>query len=209
MVESVLAHLGLGANLPPAQRSLERAVAALAGLPGAAIEGVSRLYRTRPVGPVDQPDFLNAVVALRLPLHGHPDVAAMSLLGELKRIERMLGRQERERWGPREVDIDLLLFGDHVIRVRRSPTARSADPARAEEQWLEVPHPEAPRRLFVLAPLADLAPDLCPPGWAMTVAAAGRARRLEAPGAAQVVGEWDAGAGRWIPAAVGEARPLT
>lgn len=195
-------YLGLGANVGDGRRSLERAVAALQALPGAALVGASRLYRTRPVGPVAQGDFWNAVVALRLPLEGDPTSAALELLGELKRIEQELGRVERERWGPREVDIDLLLFGPHAARVQRPGPARSEDPTRAGRQWLVVPHPEAKRRLFVLAPLADLAPDLVPPGWGLSVAAARhRAAAAEGDGAVSVVGIWDPAKSAWIDTA--------
>ncbi len=125
-------------------------------LPGCALAGVSRLYRTRPVGPVAQGDFLNAVVALRAPAGATPGDGAMALLVALKGLERAMGRVRRERWGPREIDLDLLLFGDAEIHVEREASARSADPARGAVQWLDVPHASAAERSFVLAPLADL-----------------------------------------------------
>ena len=137
--------------------TLERAVAALRALPGVQPAGVSRLYRTPPVGPVDQADFWNAALALRVPAGADPDDGALALLVALKGIERDLGRRPRQRWGPRELDLDLLLFGDHACASSAPPTARSDDAARAGPQWLEVPHPLAAERLFVLAPLADLA----------------------------------------------------
>lgn len=193
-----LAFIGLGANVGAPQDQMERAVAALAALPEARLEGVSRLYRTRPVGPVAQPDFLNAVVGLRVPRGTAPEAGAMALLGALKRLEGTIGRVERERWGPREVDLDLLLFGPHRLRVERQAGARSRDPARAGVQWLEVPHPAASHRLFVLAPLADLAPDLVPPGWDLRVAAArDRAAAAEGPDAVAAVGAWDPLARAW------------
>ncbi len=195
---SELAFIGLGANVGEARISLERAVVALADLAGVSLTGVSRLYRTRPVGPVAQDDFLNAVVGLEVPAGVTPEAGARALLGILKGLERSMGRVERERWGPREVDLDLLLIGDHAVRVERDEAARSADPARSGVQWLEVPHPSARERLFVLAPLADLAPDLVPPGWDESVAAA-RERALTAEGsdAVSVVAEWDDVASRW------------
>ncbi len=205
---SEFAFIGLGANAGEARASLEQAVTALSNLPGVSLTGVSRLYRTRPVGPVAQDDFLNAVVSLRVPAgvspkavatpQGVPRAAAMELLVALKGLERAMGRVERERWGPREVDLDLLLFGDHDFRIERDEAAQSADPARGSAQWLQVPHPSAHERSFVLAPLADLAPDLEPPGWGESVAAA-RARALtaEGPDAVQVIGEWDDAASRW------------
>ncbi len=105
----VRAYIGLGANVGDARRSLELAVDALAKLPGARLTSVSRLYRTRPVGVVDQPDFLNAVVALDLPTPDDPTAGAIDLLVALKRLERDAGRRQRRRWGPRELDLDLLL----------------------------------------------------------------------------------------------------
>ena len=198
MEQHVLAYIGLGANVGAARASLARAVSALSSLPGSALAGVSRLYRTRPVGPVEQADFHNAVVALRAPAGSTPQDGAMSLLLMLKGLERAMGRVERDRWGPREIDLDLLLFGEAAFRVERPRAGRSDDPARGEAQWLEVPHPSAPDRLFVLAPLADLAPDLRPPGWELSVAEARvRAQAAEGPDAVTVVGAWDYARGRW------------
>lgn len=198
MDRTELAYIGLGANVGAARAVMVSAVAALSALPGASVEAVSRLYRTRPVGPVSQGDFLNAVAALRV--QAGTDVAggAMALLIALKGIERAMGRQERQRWGPREIDLDLLLFGNHRSRVERDARARSADPGRPGVQWLEVPHPAAAERLFVLAPLADLAPGLEPPGWGMSVAEAhSRALEAEGPDAVRAIGAWDSSAAAW------------
>ena len=194
---TIRAYIGLGANIGDAQATLTAAVHALAALPGASIAGVSRLYVTAPVEITDQPDFHNAVVALDVPAGPGANNGPIALLLTLKMIERAFGRQDRFRYGPRELDLDLLLFGDEQIRVERPEEGRSPDPAKA---WrlLEVPHPEAGRRLFVLAPLSDLAPDLVPPGWGETVAAA-RTRRESTEGASAVraVAGWDAADGRW------------
>ena len=130
--------------------------------PAPALVGVSRLYATTPVGVTDQPEFRNAVVALDVPAGPDPETGALALLLALKAIERAFGRQARERWGPRELDLDLLVFGRHAIHVERPPAARSDDPAKPAVQWLQVPHASARERLFVLAPLADLAPGLRP-----------------------------------------------
>lgn len=198
MEQQVVAYVGLGANVGRPRETLERAVSALSVLPGAALAGVSRLYRTRPVGPVAQGDFHNAVVALRVPAGVSPEAGAMSLLLELKALERVMGRVERERWGPREIDLDLLLFGHAAVRVERPPEARSEDPARTGGQWLEVPHAAASVRSFVLAPLADLAPGLVPPGWSLSVAEArSRAAVREGADAVEPIAEWDYRAGRW------------
>ncbi len=187
----VRAYVGLGANVGDARRTLVAAVHALAALPGARLVAVSRLYVTRPVGVADQPEFHNAVVALDVPAGPDPERGALALLVALKGIERAFGRQRRGRWGPRELDLDLLLFGDARISVERPPDGVSLD-AGHRDRLLVVPHPDANDRLFVLAPLADLAPDLVPAGWDEAVAMA-RDRRLvaEGPGAVQVVGEWD------------------
>lgn len=193
----VRAYVGLGSNVGDAQRTLQRAVHAVARLPGARLVGVSRLYRTKPVGVEDQPDFLNAVVGLDLPAGPDPESGAITLLVALKDLERSHGRQARERWGPRELDLDLLVFGRHRLAVERPPEAvpRSAeiDPGAAA-RLLEVPHPAMRERLFVLAPLADLAPGLVPPGWSETVETARRRRaRVEGDAAVTPVGDWSAG----------------
>jgi 2-amino-4-hydroxy-6-hydroxymethyldihydropteridine diphosphokinase len=198
MEQHLPAYIGLGANVGAPREALERAVPALSALPGVALAGVSRLYRTRPVGPVEQGRFLNAVVALRVPAGATAEDGAMALLIALKGLERAMGRVERERWGPREIDLDLLLFGDHALRVEREPAARSEDPSKVGVQWLEVPHPSASERLFVLAPLADLAPELEPPGWGLTVSAAcARAESAEGPDTVTAIGGWDFRTGRW------------
>lgn len=195
---SEIAYVGLGANLGSARQTLIAAVRALSALPASSLEAVSPLYRTRPVGPVSQGDFHNAVVSLRVPAGPDPETGATALLIALKDIERALGRVERERWGPRELDLDLLLFGDHKVRVERVEAARSQDPDRAGAQWLEVPHPAAAERLFVLVPLADLVPALKPPGWALSaLEARDRAAVAEGPDAVAAVGTWDAERGAW------------
>ena len=187
----VRAYIGLGANLGDARATLVAAVRALGALPGVRVAGVSRLYVTRPVGVLDQPDFHNAVVALDVPAGPDPETGALALLVALKGIERAFGRQERERWGPREVDLDLLVFGRHALHVERPDVARSVDPAKTGVQWLDVPHASVAERLFVLAPLADLAPGLVPPGWGATVGDL-RDRQAAAEGADAIraVGAW-------------------
>lgn len=196
----VRAYIGLGANVGDAAATLAAAVHALAALPGARLRGVSRLYATDPVGVVDQPEFRNAVVALDVPAGPDPATGAQALLVALKGLERAFGRRARERWGPREVDLDLLVFGRHRILTERPADGRSADPAKAHLP-LEVPHREARHRLFVLAPLADLAPGLVPPGWGETVAAAeARQRDVEGADAVRPVATWDETRWRPLPA---------
>lgn len=186
----VRAYIGLGANVGDAEATLTVAVRSLAALPGVHLRGVSRLYATEPVAVVDQPEFRNAVVALDVPAGPDPDTGASALLVALKGLERAFGRQERERWGPREVDLDLLVFGRHRVNVERPPGGQSEDPAKVALP-LVVPHVEAQHRLFVLAPLSDLAPGLVPPGWGETVATGtARQREIESPDAARPIATW-------------------
>ena len=193
----VRAYVGLGANLGDAAETLARAIRTLARLPGTRLHGVSRLYVTEPVGVADQPRFRNAVVALDVPAGPDPATGAITLLVALKGLERAFGRQERERWGPRELDLDLLVFGRARLAVDRPPEGVSLDPGKAK-RLLVVPHPEAAERLFVLAPLADVAAGLVPPGWHETVrAAAERRRRIEGPDSVRPVATWDGNRGSW------------
>jgi 2-amino-4-hydroxy-6-hydroxymethyldihydropteridine diphosphokinase len=153
---------------------------------------------TAPVEVTDQPEFHNAVVALDVPAGPGANTGPIALLLALKSIERALGRQDRYRYGPRELDLDLLLFGEERMAVERPEAGLSPDPAKAT-RLLEVPHPEVGRRLFVLAPLADLAPDLVPPGWAESVDQA-RSRResIEGASAVRAIAGWDAEGRRWV-----------
>jgi 2-amino-4-hydroxy-6-hydroxymethyldihydropteridine diphosphokinase len=139
-----LAAVGLGANLGDAAATLREAIAELARLPDCALLRASRLYRTPAWGRTDQPDFINAVALVEAGLE------ARDLLDALLSIERSFGRVrlEGERWGPRTLDLDLLLFGDAVI----------------DEPGLRVPHPHLHERAFVLLPLAEIAPELRIPG---------------------------------------------
>jgi len=138
----------------------------------------------------DQPEFRNAAVRLDVPSGPDPETGAVALLVALKQLERAFGRRERARWGPRELDLDLLLYGRHRIAVERPAEARSDDPTKPTD--LVVPHRLAGERLFVLAPLADLAPRLVPPGWSETIATArARQERAEGPAAVRPIGRWD------------------
>jgi 2-amino-4-hydroxy-6-hydroxymethyldihydropteridine diphosphokinase len=191
------AAIGLGSNVGDPEAAVATAVSALAALPDVRVVAVSRLYATTPVGVVDQPEFRNAAVLLDVPAGPDPETGAVALLVALKSIERALGRRERGRWAPREIDLDLLLFGDTAIRVERPEEGRSADPEKAP-RLLEVPHVLARERLFVLAPLADVAPDAIPPGWDETVVAArDRVAARQPPDAVRVLGAWDAETHVW------------
>lgn len=137
------AYVALGSNLGDSKQHLLDAMEALAVLPHTQVMARSRIYRTPPWGVVDQPDFLNAVVALETPLEPH------ELLDALLAIERAAGRQRNgERWGPRTLDLDLLYVADRVVNDER----------------LSLPHPHIADRAFVLLPLYDVAPDLAIPG---------------------------------------------
>ncbi|MCF4008273.1 2-amino-4-hydroxy-6-hydroxymethyldihydropteridine diphosphokinase [Rheinheimera sp. UJ63] len=140
--QTELCYIGLGANLTEPVAQLQRAVAALAQLPACQLLHVSRFYSSKPMGPQDQPDYVNAVAAL------NTELSAQQLLQALQQIEREQGRQRKaERWGPRTLDLDILLFGQQQI----------ATPS------LTVPHYGMTKREFVLYPLAEIAPNLVLP----------------------------------------------
>ena len=129
------AYIGLGANLGDREATIRRAVALLEAEQGIEVVAVSQLRETEPVGVIDQPRFLNGAAALETSL------SARELLETLLRIERILGRvRDGTRWGPRAIDLDLLLFGDQEI----------------DEPGLRVPHPFLHERAFALAPLVEL-----------------------------------------------------
>jgi 2-amino-4-hydroxy-6-hydroxymethyldihydropteridine diphosphokinase len=139
----VRAYVGLGANLGDREAMLRSALEQLAAEPGIDVAAVSEFRDTDPVGITDQPRFLNAAAAVET------DLTARELLDRLLGIERRLGRtREGPRFGPRTIDLDLLLFGDEQI----------------DEPGLEVPHPRLHERPFALEPLVDLDPDLVLPG---------------------------------------------
>jgi 2-amino-4-hydroxy-6-hydroxymethyldihydropteridine diphosphokinase len=199
----IRAYVGLGANVGDAEATLAWAVAALAARPGIGLRAVSPLYATAPWGVTDQPEFRNAVVAIDVPGGGDPGRSALALLAELKNLERAAGREAGPRWGPRPLDLDLLVYGRHRLAVQRPPDARSVeaatDPARAA-RLLEVPHRDFAARLFVLAPLADLAPRLVPPGWHETIETARRrVAATEPPDAVRRIATWDARRAAWRP----------
>ena len=137
------AYVGVGSNLDDPPERVLKALEALRGLPGTASFVRSGLYRSAPLGPADQPDFVNAVAAFLTRLDGH------ALLDELQSLERAHGRRRDGRqWGPRRLDLDLLMLGSTAI----------------DEPDLRVPHPRIHERNFVLLPLAEIAPHLRVPG---------------------------------------------
>ena len=131
------AYVGVGANLGDRRATIEEAVALLEG-----VVATSELRETDPVGVTDQPAFLNGAVAIET------DLSPRELLESLLTVERRLGRERLERWGPRTIDLDLLLYGGETI----------------DEPGLTVPHPRLHERRFALEPLAELDPDLVVPG---------------------------------------------
>ncbi len=137
------AYIGVGSNLDDPRARVLAAFTALAGLTDSRVVLTSPLYSSRPLGPVTQPDFVNAVAGLLTRL------GPTQLLAQLRAIESAFGRpRQHERWGPRVIDLDIVVFG----RERRH------DPE------LTLPHPGIVERNFVLYPLADIAPDLEVPG---------------------------------------------
>jgi len=136
------AFIGIGSNLGDREAHIERALELLAAEEEIDLVTVSRLRQTDPVGPVEQGPFLNGAVRVTT------DLPPRELLERLLAIEQRLGRVRRERFGPRTIDLDLLVYGDQVI----------------DEPGLTVPHPRLHERRFALEPLAELAPDLVVPG---------------------------------------------
>jgi 2-amino-4-hydroxy-6-hydroxymethyldihydropteridine diphosphokinase len=137
-----VAFVGLGSNLDDPAAQLQRTIAALARLPGTQLRRASRLYRTPPWGLVEQPEFVNAVAELSTTL------GARELLAALQALEREAGRARERRWGPRVLDLDLLLY----------------DELQLDEPGLHLPHPHLHERAFVLVPLAEIAPTAPVPG---------------------------------------------
>ena len=139
----VTVYIGLGSNLENPQHQVTQAIDAIKSLAGCRCVAVSSLYRSKPMGPQDQPDYVNAVMALETSL------SALALLDELQAIEQQQGRvRGKEQWGPRTLDLDLLLCGQQIIDLPR----------------LKIPHPGLHERSFVLYPLYEIAQDLQIPG---------------------------------------------
>lgn len=137
------AYVGLGANLGDREATIARALELLAAHPGVELVSVSRLRETEPWGFADQPAFLNGAAAVGTSL------SVAELLGALLEVERELGRtRDGPRYGPRTIDLDLLLYGDEIV----------------DEPGLAVPHPHLHERAFALEPLLDLDPELTVPG---------------------------------------------
>lgn len=142
MAKANVVYLGLGANLGQPEAQIQTAISALATISECELLAQSRLYASKPMGPQDQPDYINAVVALVTTL------SPLQLLAQCQQIEQRHGRvRDGERWQARTLDIDILLFGNEMIN----------------EPELQVPHYGMHERAFVLLPLFEIRPDLCLP----------------------------------------------
>ncbi|HQQ63505.1 MAG TPA: 2-amino-4-hydroxy-6-hydroxymethyldihydropteridine diphosphokinase [Pseudomonadales bacterium] len=138
----ITAYIGIGSNLDSPLAQVRQACHAISKLPATERLAVSAWYRSTPVGgPANQPDYINGVACLQTRL------SPQALLDALQQIERVQGRERKERWGARTLDLDILLYGDAVI----------------DDERLQIPHPRLQQRNFVLAPLADIAPHLVLP----------------------------------------------
>jgi len=135
------AHLAIGSNLDERRTYLEAGLAAISALPDTSVAAVSHIYETSPLGPIAQPDFLNAVCAI------YTLLPPQELLAAMLNIENNYLRQRRIHWGPRTLDLDLLLYGDRII----------------ESDTLILPHPQINDRNFVLVPLCEIEPELIHP----------------------------------------------
>ena len=138
----VVAYIGLGSNLDNPVARVASALESIKQIPESKLLGFSSFYRSRPVGPRDQPDYINAVARVDTQL------GAEQLLDCLQAIEKQQGRVRTQHWGPRTLDLDLLLYGNSIL----------------QSDALTVPHPEMHRRAFVLYPLYEIAPDIEIPG---------------------------------------------
>lgn len=136
------AYIGIGSNLSEPLQQIRTAIASLEKIPDSHVSCVSSFYRSKPLGKRDQPDFINAVAAVNTTLDPY------ELLDYLQAIEQQQGRlRDGIRWGPRTIDLDMLLFGDMALVT----------------DSLQIPHPGLVEREFVLYPLAEIAPDLVLP----------------------------------------------
>ena len=136
-----LAYIGFGSNIGDRLAHIQNAIHALSKTEGVTLQKISSVYKTDPVGYEAQAQFLNGIAAIQTSL------SPLSLLHTLKNIETEIGRQHRIRWGPREIDLDILIYGDLCLQTEK----------------LVIPHSEMHLRHFVLVPLAEIAPDLVHP----------------------------------------------
>ena len=140
-------YIGFGSNIGDRLTHIQNAIHALSKTEGITLQKISAVYKTDPVGYEAQAHFLNGVAAIQT------DLPPLSLLHTLKDIEIAIGRKHRIRWGPREIDLDILIYGDLCLQTEK----------------LVIPHPEMHLRRFVLVPLAEIVPDLVHPVFQETV----------------------------------------
>lgn len=138
MADRVLAYISLGSNMDKPEQQLAQAITSISGLQQSQLKAISPFYETAALGNTDQANFVNAVVSL------HTELTALRLLQALQAIETQQGRIRQERWGPRSLDLDVLIYGQEQWR--------------SSQLWL--PHPRMSERKFVLQPLHDIAPNL-------------------------------------------------
>ena len=146
-ISGVIAFIGIGANMGKPAAACREALVKLAEIPGVKLLRSSPLYRTEPVGPQEQAWFINAVAEVR------SDLSPRKLFSALKETERRMGRSAGTKWGPRVIDLDLLLYGQEVV----------------QEGGLVIPHQEMHRRRFVLVPLCELASYAIHPAFGVSV----------------------------------------
>ena len=142
-----VAYIGFGSNIGDRLAHIQNAIHILSKMEGIALKQISSIYKTAPVGYKEQAQFLNGVAAIQTTLPPH------SLLHTLKDIETAIGRKHRIRWGPREIDLDILIYEDLCVQTEK----------------LVIPHPQMHLRGFVLVPLAEIAPDLVHPVFQETI----------------------------------------
>jgi 2-amino-4-hydroxy-6-hydroxymethyldihydropteridine diphosphokinase len=146
-LNGIICYIGTGSNLGDSLKNCQYAVKSLSGAEGIKLERVSSFYRTEPVGVENQNYFVNAVVEIKT------DIAARNLLQVLQNIENDMGRKRETKGGPRIIDLDLLFYGQNVIK----------------EQGLTVPHPEIHKRRFVLEPLCEIASYFIHPSFGVSI----------------------------------------
>lgn len=159
------AYIAIGSNIDDRDAHLESGISAVAAFPNTCITAVSSIYKTPPIGPVEQPDFLNAVFAVDTSLS--PEALLISML----QTEKDHLRQRNIHWGPRTLDLDLLLYSEHIV----------------ESASLTLPHPHMNDRCFVLVPLCEIAPDRHHPLTGLAFAT--HLAALDCSGEAQTVGQ--------------------
>ena len=136
-----IAYIGLGSNMDSPRQHITTAIQSLGEIQSTRIINVSSLYKSKPMGPQNQDDYINAVVQIET------EMEPTELLNYLQAIENRHGRVRAEHWGPRTIDLDILMFGNEIIQNDR----------------LTVPHPQITKRSFVIVPLAEIAPDVVIP----------------------------------------------